>query len=169
MRSTFLNTGLAALTVVLLAACGTQPRYQDSRAYDDSYRYDTASSYRNRCDACGTVERIERVQLRDQSSQGIGGGAVLGAIIGGVVGSNVGSGDGRTVATAAGAVAGGVIGHQIQNSNNNRSNRRYRRDGYMVEVSLDDGRWAQVTQLENPRLRVGNRVMIRDHQVYRLN
>ncbi len=39
----------------------------------------------------------------------------------------------------------------------------------MVEVSLDDGRWAQVTQLENPRLRVGNRVMIRDHQVYRLN
>lgn len=167
MRNVFLRTGLAALIVVLVAACGTQPRYQGSRAYDDSYRYDTASSYRNRCDACGTVERIERVQLRDQGSQGIGGGAVLGAIIGGVVGSKVGSGDDRTVATAAGAVAGGVIGHQIQSSNN--GNRRYRRDGYMVEVSLDDGRWAQVTQIENPRLRVGNRVMIRDHQVYRLH
>ncbi len=165
MSNTFLKTSLAALTVVLLAACGTQPRYQNSSAYGDSYRYDTTSSYRNRCDTCGTVERIERVQLRDQSSQGIGGGAVLGAIIGGVVGSNIGSGDGRTVATAAGAVAGGVIGHQVQNSNGNR---RYRRDGYMVEVSLDDGRWAQVTQLENPRLRVGNRVMIRDHQVYRV-
>lgn len=141
MPGTFLKTGLAVLPVVLLAACGTQPRYQNSIAYDDSYRYDTASSYRNRCEICGTVKRIERVQLHDESSQGTGGGAALGVTI------------------------GGVIGHQVQKDNNDR---RHHRDGYRVEVSLDDGRWAQVTQLANPRLRVGNRVMIRDYQVFRL-
>ncbi len=165
MRNTFLKAGLVALTIVLLAACGSQPRYQNSRAYDDSYRYDSSRGIRDRCDTCGTVERIERVRLRDQRNQDIGSGAVLGAIIGGVVGSNIGDGDGRTVATAAGAVAGGVIGHQVQSNN---SNRRYRQDGYMIDVRLDDGRRAQVTQLDNPRLRAGQRVIIRDDQVYRL-
>jgi len=146
MRNIALTTGLAALTAVLLAACASGPRYDNGR------------DYRKGCDNCGTIERIERVRLRDEH-QSIGAGAVLGAIIGGVAGSNVGSGDGRTVATAAGAVAGGVIGHQVEK--NNRKQRR----GYRFDVQLDDGRLAQVTQLEKLELRVGNRVMIRDHRV----
>jgi len=146
MRRIALTAGLAALAAVLLAACATGPRYDNGR------------DYRSGCDTCGTIERIERVRLRDQS-QSIGVGAVLGAIIGGVAGSNVGSGDGRTAATAAGAVAGGVIGHKVQK--NNRQPKR----GYRFDVRLDDGRSAQVTQLEKLDLRVGNRVIIRDHRV----
>lgn len=165
MRLAISKIGLASLTVVLLAACGSQPLYRDSRPYDNSYRYDDYGRYRVQCATCGTVERVQRVQVRERDSQGIGSGAVLGAIIGGVIGSNIGHGDGRAVATAAGAVAGGVIGHQVQNSNGRQ---RGRQNGYRVDVDLDDGRWAQVTQLENPRLRAGNRVVIRNDQVYRL-
>lgn len=150
MRSSALKMGLFTLTAVLLAACGSQPRNNyDARRYD--------------CETCGTVQRIELVQVAGQNeSQPIGLGAALGAVIGGVAGSNIGSGDGRTVATVAGAVAGGVIGHKIQSNN---SDQRDDRDAYRFDVNLDDGRWAQVTQLENPGLRIGSRVIIRDQQV----
>ncbi len=129
MRSITLTTGLVAFGAVLLAACATNPGYDNGR------------EYRSGCHNCGTIDRVERVRLKNQE-QDIGVGAVLGAIIGGVAGSNVGSGDERTIATAVGAVAGGVIGHQIQ-KNNSRQQR-----GYQFDVQLDDGRRAQVTQLE---------------------
>jgi outer membrane lipoprotein SlyB len=145
---------VTVLAAVLLAACATQPRY-DNR-YDA--RYNNGRAYRSGCDNCGTIERIERVRLRNQH-QSIGTGAVLGAIIGGVAGNKIASEDDRKVGTAAGAVAGGVIGHQIQ-KNNGKQKR-----GYQFDVQLDDGRVAQVTQLEKRDLRVGNRVLIRDHRV----
>lgn len=146
MRSISLKTGLAALTVLLIAACSSQPRYDN--------RYDT----RSRCETCGNIERIERVRLQDERMN-LGSGAVLGAIIGGVAGSQINTRDHETAAIAAGALAGGVIGHQIQKNNRNPQK------GYQFDVRLDDGRWAQVTQLEKNNLRVGDRVIILDHQV----
>jgi outer membrane lipoprotein SlyB len=146
MKRITLTTGLVALSAVLLAACGTLPRS------------DNASDIRSRCETCGNIERIERVRLRDQQMD-IGAGAVLGAIIGGVAGSQINSGDHETAAIAAGALAGGAIGHQIQKSNQRQTK------GYQFDVRLDDGRWAQVTQLEKMNLRVGDRVIIRDHQL----
>jgi outer membrane lipoprotein SlyB len=146
MRSIALTTGLAALTAVLLAACGSQPRYNNVR--------DTRSV----CETCGNIESIEKVRLRDPE-MGIGAGAVLGAIIGGVAGAQINSGDHEKAAIAAGAVAGGVIGHQVQKSNQKK------KKGYQFDVRLDDGRWAQVTQLEKQGLRVGDRVMIVDDQL----
>ncbi|HXV39718.1 MAG TPA: glycine zipper 2TM domain-containing protein [Steroidobacteraceae bacterium] len=153
MSHSILKTGLFALTALLLAACGSQPRNSyEARQYD--------------CGTCGTIQRIEMVRVADRNdSQPIGLGAALGAIIGGVAGSNVGSGDGRTVATVAGAVAGGVIGHKIQSNNNDRDDRQ---DAYRFDINLDDGRQAQVTQLEDPGVRIGSRVIIRDEQVYLL-
>ena len=152
MSHSALKTGLFALTALLLAACSSQPRHHGARQYD--------------CGTCGTIERIEQVQLaRRDESQPIGLGAVLGAVIGGVAGSNVGSGDGRTAATVAGAVVGSVIGHKIQSNNGDGHDQR---DAYRFEVDLDDGRFARVTQLENPGLRIGSRVIIRDEQVYLL-
>lgn len=146
MRKIALTTGLVALSAVLLAACGSQPRY------------DNARDIRSRCETCGNIERIERVRLRDQQMD-VGAGAVLGAIIGGVAGSQINTSDHQKAAIAAGAVAGGVIGHQIQKNN------RKQKKGYQFDVRLDDGRWAQVTQLEKLGLRVGDRVVIRDDQV----
>ena len=166
MSNIALKTGLVALTVVLLAGCGSQPRYYSDRNFNDSRQYESARQYRNRCETCGRVENVERVYVYDRSYDRSGdgaGGAVLGAIIGGVIGSNIGSGDGRRLATAAGAVAGGVIGYQATNGD------RYdRQNAYRVDVNLDDGRWAQVTQLENPRVRTGSFVYIRNDHVYRV-
>lgn len=146
MRSIFLTTGLAALTVLSIAACSTQPRY------------DNVHDVRSRCETCGNIERIERVRLRDPQMD-IGAGAVLGAVIGGVAGSQIAGSDHQKVGIAAGAVTGGVIGHQIQKSS------RRQKKGYQFDVRLDDGRWAQVTQLEKNSLRVGDRVIIQDDQL----
>jgi len=146
MKSFALTTGLFALTAVLVAACGSQPRAND------------ANDMRSRCETCGNIERIEKVRLRDQQMD-IGAGAVLGAIIGGVAGGQINSGDHETAAIAAGAVAGGVIGHQVQKSGQKKTK------GYQFDVRLDDGRSAQVTQVDKMNLRVGDRVIIRDHQL----
>ncbi|MGB5132120.1 MAG: glycine zipper 2TM domain-containing protein [Steroidobacteraceae bacterium] len=168
MRNFASKTGLVALTVVLLAGCGSQPRHYNDRYYNDTRRYDNARENRYSCETCGRVERVERVYVYDRSydrSSDGAGGAVLGAIIGGVIGSNIGSGDGRRAATAAGAVAGGVIGYQAAQN----GSRRDRRNAYRVYISLDDGRWAEVTQLENPRVRAGSHVYIRNDRVYRVS
>lgn len=158
---------------LLLAACASQPRYQDSRYGDQrpyNSRYDSGryvdqgrvdTRYRDaRCSMCGRVEYIGEVWIDERSSHG---GAILGAIIGGAIGNQVGSGDGRRAATVAGAVVGGVIGNEAD---------RDRRDGrraLRIELRMDDGRTAVVTQLEDPRLNVGDRAVIRDRQVYAMH
>jgi outer membrane lipoprotein SlyB len=129
--------------------------YRYDRRYDDRYSYDRYGH--DRCRSCGTIERIQNVWVQRRGS---GGGAILGAIIGGAIGSNVGSGSGRHAAIAAGAVAGGVIGHGSER------NRRDQRRGQLIDVRLDDGRWARVTQLGNRRLRVGDRVIVQNQQVH---
>ncbi|HRQ66253.1 MAG TPA: glycine zipper 2TM domain-containing protein [Xanthomonadaceae bacterium] len=161
MRSSIMKSGVIALAMLFVVACASNhPRYGDSR-YGDSRYQDTRQTgygYGSRCNYCGTIQNIHTVWERDRAS---GGGAVLGAIIGGVVGSNVGSGSGRQAATIGGAVAGGVIGHQIEQEQN-----RGDRQVYLIEVSMDDGRWAEVTQRDVRGLRPGDRVVIRNQQVH---
>lgn len=145
------KSGIVVLGALMLASCAAQPRYHDH----DDHRYT-----QRRCNSCGTIEDIDQVWIAERAS---GGGAVLGAIIGGVVGNQIGKGRGRDAATVAGAVAGGVIGHRVER------NRRGEQRAYRFEVSLDDGRWAEVTQLDHHGLREGDRVMIRRKQVVRIN
>ena len=164
MQNLFVRSAMVALAALMLASCSSQPRYadngyhgRDNGRYDDNYRDE---GYRNpRCETCGTIESIEPVWVNDSR---VGGGTVLGAIIGGALGNQVGDGDGRRAATAAGAIAGGVIGHEIE------KDRRDQRRGHTISVRLDDGRFGRVTQIENPNLRVGDRVIIRDDRVYAL-
>ncbi|MBK8284364.1 MAG: glycine zipper 2TM domain-containing protein [Ahniella sp.] len=148
MRKALSKSALIALGTLLVAGCSSQPRYSDH-----------GYSGNNRCDSCGTIANIESVWVNDSR---VGGGTVLGAIIGGAIGNQVGSGSGRRAATVAGAVAGGVIGHEIEDD------RRDQRRGFLIEVPLDDGRYGQVTQMQDPQLRVGDRVIIRDDRVYAL-
>lgn len=106
------------------------------------------------CHTCGTVRDIEQVEIRQRNS---GGGAILGAIIGGLIGNQFGHGSGRAAATAAGVVAGSAIGNAAEEDNARLAS------GYAwrFHVELDDGRWAQVTQYDNPGFRPGDRVAIR--------
>ncbi|MGH8041543.1 MAG: glycine zipper 2TM domain-containing protein [Rudaea sp.] len=106
------------------------------------------------CHMCGTVRDVDQVEIRQQNS---GGGAVIGAIIGGLIGNQFGRGSGRAAATAAGVVAGAAVGNASE-ENNARLASGY---AWRFRVQLDDGRWATVTQYDNPGFHPGDRVMVR--------
>jgi outer membrane lipoprotein SlyB len=108
---------------------------------------------------CGYVRDIREVQLGN--SNGAAVGTVIGAVVGGLLGHQVGGGKGKTAATVAGAVGGGVAGHAIGKRSGNGDY------GWQVEVQLQNGQYATVTQRDPPQVRVGDYVMIRDNQVYR--
>ncbi|MGS0997488.1 glycine zipper 2TM domain-containing protein [Rhodanobacter sp. UC4451_H18] len=70
------------------------------------------------------------------------------------------SGNGGTLGAIIGAVAGGVVGNQV--------GKRSGADkvAWRIVVRLDDGRYATVTQRENPGLRQGDYVEVRGDHVY---
>ncbi|MBN8480841.1 MAG: glycine zipper 2TM domain-containing protein [Xanthomonadales bacterium] len=160
-----LRSLVAMLALVVLAGCATYPDYAYGPGYrprDDVRYYDPRTYDRRMCGDCGEIVEIDRVRLRDRAS---GGGAVLGAIIGGVLGNTIGRGDGRRAATVAGAVAGGFAGNAIERDSNDAGMARY---AWRITVRLDDGRWADVVQRDPRDLRRGDRVVVRDHTVYRI-
>jgi len=125
-------------------------RYEDrdDRGYEDRS---------GRCYSCGTVRDVERVEIRHGSS---GGGALLGAIIGGAIGNQFGAGSGRAAATAAGVIGGAAVGDSVERDNSRRASGT----AWRFHVELDDGRWATVTQYDNPGLHPGDHVVVlRDH------
>ena len=151
---------LLAMTVGLSACVPPPPRehvvYHEG-APPPSENYSGNGRY---CHSCGTVRAIDQVQVRQGNS---GGGAVLGAIIGGVIGNQFGHGSGRAAATAAGVVGGAVVGNSVE-ENNARAASGY---AWRFRVELDDGRWATVTQYENPGFHPGDRVEVRgEHLEY---
>lgn len=160
------STSLLAIAALLGGCEMMEPRYGESSGYpyarSSGTRYDAVyedgyyDASARRCNQCGTVDRIDIVQVRERAS---GGGAAIGAVIGGVVGHQIGDGRGQDAATVAGAIAGGVIGHSIE------GRRLGEREVYQFHVRLDDGRWATVTQRDNPGLRQGSRVLLHDDRL----
>lgn len=141
---------VAALAMTLgLAGCVAPPPrervvYHEGGSGGYSGRY---------CHSCGTVRDVAQVEMRQGST---GGGAVLGAIIGGVIGNQFGRGSGRAATTAAGVVGGAVAGNAIE-ENDARARSGY---AWRFRVELDDGRWATVTQAQNPGFHSGDRVIV---------
>ena len=147
--------GVALLVASLsLAGCAT-PYNNGPRYYDRPPPPSNGGGYGCQC---GVVQDIQQVS----TGGGNGGtlGAVIGAVAGGVLGNTIGKGDGRKAATVLGAVAGGVAGNQVGKYQDG--------DGvaYRINIRLDDGRYAAVTQREDPRLRPGDYVEIRGDHVY---
>jgi outer membrane lipoprotein SlyB len=144
-------------SVVGLAACAAPPPRERVVYHEGSEGAYPSGRY---CHSCGTIRSIDQVELRQGNS---GGGAVLGAIIGGVIGNQFGRGSGRAAATAAGVVGGAVVGNSIE-ENEARAHSGY---AWRFRVELDDGRWATVTQYDNPGFHPGDRVFVyRDHIEY---
>lgn len=146
-----------AISAVLLAGCA--PAYNTRPGYGGQpggYYGGGQQCYQG----CGYVRDIREVQLR-QSNNGAVLGTVIGALVGGALGNQVGKGDGRKAATVAGAVAGGFAGHAVGERSGNGDY------GWQVQVQLNNGQYATVTQHNPPQVRVGDYVMIRGDQVYR--
>ena len=150
---------LSVTAALLLAGCVTAPYGGQGYGYQQAppAGYDSRPA---RCYNCGVVQEVQQVYVRGDNRNGGTLGAVIGAIAGGVLGSTVGKGDGRTAATVVGAVAGGAVGNQIGKRN----------DGDMaawrIVVRLDDGRYATVTQQDNPGFRRGDYVQLRGERLY---
>lgn len=140
---------LIGAVMIALAGCATGGGYGGQ--YGGSYGPPA------RCVHCGVVKEVRQVYISKDSSTA---GTVLGAIIGGVLGSTVGKGDGRKAATVVGAVAGGAVGHEVGKSQAGQE------PAWQVVIRLDDGRLMTVTQREDPRVREGDYVEVRNDHVY---
>ncbi|MDQ6648110.1 MAG: glycine zipper 2TM domain-containing protein [Pseudomonadota bacterium] len=156
--------GLALVIVGGLALAGCASGPYGNNGYNSGYQ-GQQSGYGNgngRCQTCGVVKEVQQVYT-DRSSSGNGGtlGAIIGAVAGGVLGNTVGKGDGRKAATVAGAVAGGVVGNQVGKRNDNGGGAAWR-----IVVRLDNGQYETITQRDNPGVRNGDYVEVRNNQVY---
>ena len=156
-----LNKGLiAALLAATFALTGcVAPPPRERVVYHESsdQGYSEQDHSGRYCHRCGTVRDIDQVEIRQRSS---GGGAVLGAIIGGVIGNQFGRGNGRAAATAVGVVGGAAVGDSVERDNARAASG----SAWRYRVELDDGRWATVTQYDNPGFHPGDRVFVRgDH------
>jgi uncharacterized protein YcfJ len=141
----------ALSSLCLLAACGSQPRYD--RVAEAPGRSETAR------ESHGTVRDIRVIPVAARTS---GGGAVLGAVLGAVIGNQFGGGTGRALATGAGAVAGGVIGNNIE-GRNKRDDEVFR-----VTVRFDNGVTEDFDFHRVDDLRVGDRVKLEGGQIHRI-
>jgi len=141
-----------------LAGCVTGPGYGNG-GYRQGYGQGYGGGY-GRCQSCGVVQDVQPVYVDNGNGNGGVLGAVIGAVAGGVLGSTIGKGDGRKAATVVGAVAGGVVGNQIGKRSDGGGN------AWRIVVRLDNGQYATVTQRENPNVRNGDYVQVRDGHVY---
>lgn len=156
----------AALTAGLsLVGCTTAP-YGNGGNYNRGYQGQQGgygNGYGNRsvrCQTCGVVQDVQQVYTDGSGGNGGTLGAIIGAVAGGVLGSTIGKGDGRKAATVAGAVAGGVVGNQV-GKRSGGSNAAWR-----IDVRLDNGQYATVTQREDPGVRNGDYVEVSNGHVY---
>lgn len=149
-------TRSAVLLVLVssLAACAAGGYGRNNGYGSGGYGYD-----RGACSMCGVVQDIDPVYY-SQGQDTAALGTILGAVIGAAAGNQVGGGSGKKAATIGGAIAGGVIGHEIDQRNDGDAR------VWRISVRLDNGRYATVTQREDPRVSVGDYVLVRDDHVY---
>jgi outer membrane lipoprotein SlyB len=151
LNKSFAGAALAAC-FALLTACATPPP-RSGGYYGGGYDNGYSSS---RCAQCGVVNDVQVINV-DKSASPMG--MVIGAVAGGLLGNTVGKGKGRTAATVVGAVAGGAVGNEVGKRTGGPDT------AYQITVRLDDGRYATVTQADDPQVRRGDYVEIRNNRV----
>ena len=159
LNSRFVRLAVAGCCVALLGACASpsSSRRDNAPVYGGS-----GPSGGSVAMAYGTVRSVEPIGIAQDQPQGAG--AVVGGVVGAVIGRQIADGHrGRNVGTAVGAVAGAVIGNEIE------KNARRDQSGVRIGVTLDDGSLRRFDFKEPGSLRVGDRVRIEGHQLYRIS
>jgi outer membrane lipoprotein SlyB len=82
-----------------------------------------------------------------------GSGALVGGLAGGLGGSQIGAGRGAVAATVGGAVLGAVAGHFAERALTDQQ-------GFEYTVRLDNGNLTTIAQGAEPRMSVGQRVLV---------
>ncbi len=104
---------------------------------------------------CGDCGKVTTINIVEQQGEGTGLGAVAGGVIGGVLGNQIGHGTGRKVATVAGAAGGAYAGHQAEK--HIRTTQQWN-----VAVRMEDGSTRMFRYDQEPSVRVGDSVRVRD-------
>lgn len=100
----------------------------------------------------GTIIQTQKVVINDKSNQGIG--MLAGAAAGAILGSTIGGG---STAHALGGVAGGVAGGAAGNAIGSAAGKQ---DGIRYIVKLNSGNALSIVQGTEPKLRVGQKVLV---------
>lgn len=103
----------------------------------------------------GTVTAIHRVEINSDGSMGKTIATVGGAIAGGIIGNLFGAGAGNTLATLAGVGAGATAGYLLEGQMS-------KREGYQIEVELDNGKRVSVVQGTDQSFELNQHVKIID-------
>ena len=147
-----------AASIAALSACASYPGASPTTA-TSPYPSAPTQAYAQ----YARVTNVELINTQQQPSSGIGAGAVIGGVVGGLLGRQVGGGSGRDVATVAGVVGGALIGNAIQKNRVPPTVSQL----YRVTVQQDNGGVRTFDYVEQPNVRVGDRVRIENDQLYR--
>ncbi len=109
---------------------------------------------------CSECARVVEVHEETRQGKASGLGAVGGALVGGLLGNQVGGGTGKKIATIGGAVAGGYAGNEIEK-------RQKSHRVWVVRLSHADGSTQRLEQSQDPGLRAGDVVVVRDGRIER--
>lgn len=102
----------------------------------------------------GVVVATRKIKIRVDNPQEPGVGAGAGAIGGALAGSTIGGGSRMPLISAvAGGIAGGVAGHLIES-------KLKEQDGIEYQVKLDRGDLITIAQGAEPKMVVGQRVLV---------
>ncbi|MEI8296187.1 MAG: glycine zipper 2TM domain-containing protein [Alphaproteobacteria bacterium] len=104
----------------------------------------------------GTIISMHVVNISAKTAEnqsGPGAGALIGGLTGGVLGSQVGKGRGPAVIGVAGALGGAALGHYAEG-------KLTEQEGFEYQIQLDSGGIVTVTQGAEPRLAVGQKVLV---------
>lgn len=109
---------------------------------------------------CAECARVVEVHEETRQGKASGIGAVGGAVLGGILGNQVGGGTGKKIATIGGAVAGGYAGNEIEK-------RQKSHRVWVVRLNHADGSTQRLEQGQDPGLRAGDVVVVRDGRIER--
>lgn len=98
-----------------------------------------------------TAVRVININASQPNQPGVGAG--VGAISGAVLGSTIGKGKGSLVSGVAGGLLGGVGGHFAEQALTSQ-------EGFEYTVQLDNGEVHTIAQGAEPRMSVGQRVIV---------
>lgn len=141
------KTALLTLScgVLFLSACAPKLGGND---YDVSGVGEISTTHK------GVITATKTVKLRPDDSSKPKVGAVAGAASGAMLGSTVGGGHKMPLVSAVvGGLAGGFAGHAIEN-------KLTEQDGTEYQVKLDNGKLITLAQGLEPKLSVGQRVLV---------
>lgn len=144
-RQDRLRGELSAVAYLVNDGRESMQRYAQGRVADDRRNEPVG------CTTCGTVESVQRVEVKDGSSNAIG--TIAGGVLGGVIGNQVGGGSGRELARVIGAVGGAYAGNRAQNNMN-------KNEVYRVTVRMQDGGTRDFDYAQDPQVAVGTRVKL---------